>query len=83
MTEKAKKLGDRFIHPATDEITLHAIEESCKDDVIPIQFGLTKREYFAAMALSGLLKDPRVTITESSVKFAVQAADLLLEELTK
>lgn len=43
--------------------------------------GLTKREYFAAMAMQGLMSDPRFNgdIPKSSVKMA----DLLIEELNK
>jgi hypothetical protein len=48
-------------------------------------FGLTKREYFAAMAMQGLL----TTISQSDAnwkihaKTAVLCADSLLEELSK
>lgn len=45
------------------------------------KWGLTKREYFAAMAMQGLLSDPNIkfNIEEISVKFA----DKLIEELNK
>ena len=43
---------------------------------------LTKREYFAAMALQGLLANDSGLIT-SKARDAVQAADLLIEELNK
>ena len=46
------------------------------------QIGLTKREYFAAMALQGLLANDSALIT-SKVRDAVKAADALIEELNK
>lgn len=48
--------------------------------------GLTKREYFAAMAMQGILSTGDSTYTPSadySAKKAVQAADALLLELSK
>jgi hypothetical protein len=44
--------------------------------------GLTKREYFAAMALQGLLALGGV-VYQSPVKSAVEYADALIEELNK
>ncbi len=44
--------------------------------------GLTKREYFAAIALQGLLANDSALIT-SKVIDAVKAADALIEELSK
>lgn len=60
------------------------------DQVIPIrlnnyeiEFGLTKREYFAAMALQGILvTDGNVTL-QDRVIISVKTADLLIEELNK
>ena len=46
------------------------------------QEGLTKREYFAAMALQGLLANDSALIT-SKARDAVQAADALIEILNK
>lgn len=48
--------------------------------------GLTKREYFAAMALQGLLACDRVTEFEGEVSpstLAVALADALIEKLNK
>lgn len=46
--------------------------------------GLTKREYFAAMAMQGLLADPRCDGTvERITARAVDAADALIAELNK
>jgi hypothetical protein len=44
--------------------------------------GLTKREYFAAIALQGLLANDSGLIT-SKARDAVKAADALIEELNK
>jgi hypothetical protein len=46
------------------------------------EFGLTKREYFAAMALQGLLTTNDLTLQECA-KSAVHTADLLIAELNK
>ena len=46
------------------------------------QEGLTKREYFAAMALQGLLANDSGLIT-SKARDAVQAAEALIEILNK
>ena len=43
---------------------------------------LTKREYFAAMAMQGLLANDSCLIT-SKARDAVKAADALIEELNK
>jgi hypothetical protein len=46
--------------------------------------GLTKREYFAAMALQGVLSQSQFLInSEKFAKFAVEAADALIAELNK
>lgn len=47
-----------------------------------ISTGLTKREYFAAMALQGLLAQGGI-VYQSSVKSAVEYADALIDELNK
>ena len=44
------------------------------------QAGLTKREYFAALALQGLLVSDKTTVDEAT-KWAVYAADCLIEDL--
>ena len=44
--------------------------------------GLTKREYFAAMAIQGLLANGRASITYNIID-AVKIADALIEELNK
>jgi hypothetical protein len=44
--------------------------------------GLTKREYFAAMAMQGLVLDPDLSWPETG-RTAVIAADFLIEALNK
>jgi hypothetical protein len=49
-----------------------------------IDGGLTKREYFAAMALQGLLTDNESPNSrEEFAGYAVKFADALIEELSK
>lgn len=45
--------------------------------------GLTKREYFAAMALQGILANNSTTTTEYYAIDAVRIADALIDELNK
>jgi predicted HTH domain antitoxin len=48
------------------------------------QSGLTKREYFAAMAMQGIVSSLNGQIMLEKVsKFAIMQADALLEELAK
>jgi hypothetical protein len=64
---------------------IHNVINSKKDysdDNIYKSNGLTKREYFAAMALQGLLANDSALIT-SKARDAVQAADALIEILNK
>jgi len=44
--------------------------------------GLTKREYFAAMALQGLLADPTTIISKTVAEDAVKLADHLIQSLS-
>jgi hypothetical protein len=48
-----------------------------------ISNGLTKREYFAAMALQGLLATNSTTTIEYYAIDAVRIADALIDELNK
>jgi hypothetical protein len=52
---------------------------------VPLLKGLTKREYFAAMALQGIIanKDGLDIKIERIVESAVDTADALIEELKK
>ena len=53
------------------------------DAIIPEMAGLTKREFFAAMALEGLLATYRGVNAEETAHVAVFAADCLIDELNK
>jgi hypothetical protein len=44
-------------------------------------YGLTKREYFAAMAMQGILADPNVTDEDAATDLAVKCADFLILRL--
>lgn len=47
-------------------------------------YGLTKREYFASMAMQGIVSSPYDDYSHASVAFyAVGMADALIEELNK
>lgn len=50
-----------------------------------LEFGLTKREYFAAMALSGMQSDnPSLGVkAEYLARYSVEMADALIEALNK
>lgn len=52
------------------------------DDEFGLIPGLTKREYFAAKALQGILSNPEFMST-LAVKVAVEKADKLIEELNR
>lgn len=45
--------------------------------------GLTKKEYFAAMAMQGMLADPHPNSVKTIVHHAVTMADALIVELNK
>jgi hypothetical protein len=62
------------------------------DSIHPLQqqmgnIGLTKREYFAALAIQGLCANPHHMVicanAKEMAKFAVQQADALIEALNK
>lgn len=53
-------------------------------DVDSCNYGLTKREYFAALAIQGLLSNSSLkTDVKEDVETAVWAADALVEALNK
>jgi hypothetical protein len=53
------------------------------DQYLP-EFGLSKREKIAAMALQGLLANPNLHAGQESIEWwAVKHADALLKELSK
>lgn len=49
------------------------------------QLGLTKREYFAGLAMQGMMANQNLTSTENDTiaKWSVEIADVLLAELEK
>ena len=47
------------------------------------QDGLTKREYFAAMAMQGFLSEGEVSEIKTIAVLSVQMADALIEQLNK
>ena len=54
------------------------------DELSTGMFGnLTKREYFAAIVMHGILANPEVTDMDKAAKLAIMACDALLEELSK
>ena len=75
MTEKAKELGNSPINSIDGEYAADAIRNKYT--------GLTKREYFAAMAMRGLLSGSCIEFYETTANDAVGYADALLEELSK
>lgn len=54
-----------------------------KPDGFPEEFGLTKREYFAAMALQGLCAKYGSAVYKQSAASALFMADALLKELER
>ena len=48
-----------------------------------IDGGLTKREYFAAIALQGLITKYGVDYQDEQIKQAIFVADIFIEELNK
>ena len=48
-----------------------------------ISTGLTKREYFAAMAMQGFITKYGVDFQEEQIKQAIFVADIFIEELNK
>lgn len=55
-------------------------------DVIDSQWGLTKREYFAAMMMQAMLSNSSVSVNESNsilARSAIQKADALIEHLNE
>ncbi|GHT09059.1 hypothetical protein FACS189426_06310 [Bacteroidia bacterium] len=79
MTKKAAILGNQ---PAQPTLEFIRYSEDCTFDSSTSE-GLTKREYFAGLAMQGLLSDPNVVNIDKIAYNAVRCADALLEELSK
>jgi hypothetical protein len=84
MTEKAKRLSRQPAQP-----TMEFKENLLASDQPPYDVatfsGLTKREYFTAMAMQGirLMQYPDDKDLQATAKAAVKYADALLEELSR
>jgi hypothetical protein len=62
----------------------NAFPQAKEDLNVDSEYGLTKREYFAALAMQGLISDSNIATTYSKyAEHAVQAADALIAELNK
>ncbi|MFY8160468.1 MAG: hypothetical protein ACOVNU_04000 [Candidatus Kapaibacteriota bacterium] len=62
--------------------------ETKGDDIAFSNYGLTKREYFAALAMKALLANPEINERNGCPKyqapyFAVELADILIKALNK
>lgn len=53
------------------------------DNVLTCDKGLTKREYFAAMAMQGICANTSRYEPDRLANYAVRIADYLIEELNK
>jgi len=79
MTEKAKQLGQETVEPC------YVVTNTDKKGEITVEIhdGLTKREYFAVMAMQGLCVNDGFLTTEILTAQSIRHADALLEELSK
>lgn len=68
--------ANESIHPRT-------IYDDVSEEPIAYTNGLTKREYFAGLAMSGLLANPNPGSIETNAKLAIMSADALITELNK
>ena len=64
--------------------------ENGKQPISPVEsdndflFGLTKREYFAGLAMQGLLSNPeRIGTADKYAEISIEFADELLKQLEK
>ena len=82
MTDKAKELRNKPINPCSERVWKSAGIASSWETVNHI--GLTKREYFAGLAMQGILCEKGLNIISVPLaREAVNYADALLEELSK
>lgn len=72
----AKELGQELAHP-------HVELNECSGKPCSQHFGLTKREYFAAMALAGLAAGDPIGDFNKAAIYALDMADALLTELSR
>ena len=74
MTEKAKQLGN-------EPIGYGETRNSFNGNIDGMNCGLKKREYYAALAMQGLIQD--YSNNKNLAIAAIEIADALLEELSK
>ena len=79
------------------EIALEEFKKGAENSAFPIKMdlekglttfssGLTKREYFSALAMQGIMSNPNSLAIQTKaelVNIAVKTADLLIKELNK
>jgi hypothetical protein len=82
MTKEAKRLGNQPAFPTLCFYQNREADETCTFEV-RTDYGLTKREYFAGLAMQGYCSDPNVSNFDNTARDAVKQADALLEELVK
>lgn len=75
-------LADETINPQLVEEKTSVYAESPPTTQYTIG-GLTKREYFAAIALQGILSNNSISISKGSSELAVTLADQLISALNK
>jgi len=74
---------------AGQELAFPYAEKNSNGSIYNDHYGMTKREFFAAEAMKGIVANPCFfgptfqQSPESAAQFAVQCADFLLIELTK
>jgi hypothetical protein len=82
MTDKAKRLGNQ---PANSEMYFSENGEASDYCTFKVHTnsGLTKREYFASMAMQGIIAEHNYFTHDHVAVNAVAYADALLDELSK
>ena len=79
-----KLLSEKLRMRAFELGNANAFPQSKDDLTIDDEHGLTKREYFAALAMQALLSDNHLSAIPSKyAEFAVLSADALIAELNK
>jgi len=74
--------GNEPINPCEVYIGINGMTELQTGESSLMIQGLTKREYFAAMAMQGLVTDSNLTY-DTVAEFSVMMADKLISELNK
>ncbi|WP_113636091.1 hypothetical protein [Nubsella zeaxanthinifaciens] len=82
MKDKNKTKGNDPINPIDSDILISERNGNFDSVGSMNPFGLTKREYFAAIALQGLAAN-RYIVPIKLVKNAIEIADLLISKLNQ